>query len=484
MDIGLLYPWNSHWDQSEVSPLVLAHPRPRASVHYWVEDILDPPADQWHVVAGPRQIGKTTGLGHVVRGLLDRGIAPRSIAFVPLDQPMVQEAIRNDLDELIRSLQTQHPPIKSAPLYLLLDEVQELDAWAKRLKAAWDQYRFTTRVLATGSSALRLIRPADADFPGRIRVTTMHAMKFREVLMEHPDRLQHATRSEWDELERLARATRSLITDPSRDEEFKAALLAIRGLVNATQPPLDPFIRSTFLNYAVFGGYPRARPGNAIAASERRAVFDQALNAVLAKDLPSIGVSKPREFTWLFSRLARNPGGKFVAHKVARQIEVKPTTVAHYKRILEDAILISQLPALNPSLRPTNAKDKAYTNDPGWYAYFRGITDTTQVSDAELGFLVETVLVDHMRRLQFNLTKTTTLPIGYVDAPEVDVALSIGTRWILLEAKYRTNPKRAVSRIPSDDNALHMIATRSHFEIPRQAGEPYYVPAHLWALLA
>ncbi|MBI2077663.1 MAG: ATP-binding protein [Euryarchaeota archaeon] len=451
---------------------------------HWIRELLNPPQGQWTLVAGPRQVGKTTGLGHVVKGLLDQGIPPPSITVIPWDQPALLRELGTDLDAVISALSAKHAPTPDQPLFLLFDKIQDLPDWSRRLKAAWDRHRRVGRVLATDSSALKLIRPVEADFQGRIQTQTIFPMKFREVVETHPDRLRHADDKVWSEVASLAKEARGFIREPKADKQLRAALANVNDFVTGQDPPLDPFLRKVFQDYCVWGGYPRVRPGQPVDLGQRRAHFDQAWNAIIAKDAASLKLTKTREFTQLFQQIAANPGGKFVAAAVAMSLGVKHTTVSDWKRILEDAFLVQQLAPLNSNLRPTKAKDKAYLLDPGWYGHHHGVLATEDVTsdNAAMGLLVETVLVDHTRRLQFNITKSQTMPIGYVDDPEVDIVADFGTRLVLVEAMYRNQPKRSVMKVTAPASALRVIATRQTFDVTDPAA--VLVPAHLWALIA
>jgi predicted AAA+ superfamily ATPase len=478
LSLDALRPWNAHWLGGGVSPLVLRHPNERAAVRFLVGNIRDPPAGQWEVLAGPRQIGKTTSLGHVARHLLQDGAPPRSVAIVPLDQPGIQGSLEGGLDELVRVLSTAHPPREDAPLYLLLDEVQELPRWSQALKAAWDRHHAAVRVLATGSSALKMIRPVEADFPGRIRVETIHPMKFREVLAGHPDAARHAPAEAWAAIEEAAKAARGALT--TSDEAFWERLLALHERVHGASRTLPSFLQASFVEYAVRGGYPAARPGTD-RPEGRRDVFEQAWNAVLGKDLTALGIVKTREFSQLFHEIAVHPGMKFVASNVARRLDVRADTVREWKRVLEDALLVQQLPPLKPNLNGAGGKDKAYLTDPGWFAHFRGILEPASVHDADLGLLVETVLVDHARRLQFGVTRSATLPKGYVDDPEADIAVSLGSKWLVLESKFRGKADDHLAEVGRRGD-VRVCATRDHFEVDEARGV-CYVPAAEWALV-
>lgn len=480
-----LRPWNTHWTGSAVSELLVRHPDQRAAVPHLVEALLEPRGRQWTLLAGPRQTGKTTSLGHVAAILIEgNGVPPRSVAVAPLDQPKVQEAFGDDIDDLISALSTLHTPTRDAPLFLLLDEIQEIPGWAKRLKAAWDRHHLAIRVLATGSSAMNLIRPADADFAGRILTRTLHPMKFREVVSGHPELAMHCVEPVWPQIVALARDSRALVGNPAKESELRESLVGLHEAISSSSPSLEAFLRRIFVEYAVWGGYPGARPGTTKSVAERLDVFEQAWNALLAKDIPSLGIAKIREFGMLFREIAGNPGGKFVPGNLSRRLGPQWQTLAEWKRILEDAMLVQQLGPLKPNLRPTRGKEKAYLLDPGWHAYVRGITDASQVSsESVFGLLVETVLTDHVRRLQFNLVGTTSLASGYVEEPEIDIVADLGRRWLLLEAKYRAQPRGILNDFPEPEkSALRIVATREYFEIPRGRGT-YYVPAHELALI-
>lgn len=482
--LSAIRPWNTHWGGGDVSELLQLHPRTRAAVRPLAEEFLRGEDDQWRLVAGPRQVGKTTTLGHVTGRLLQAGVDPSRVIAIPLDQPPLGPIIERGFAGLLDELIGLRAPTPEEPLYVLVDEVQEMDGWAPRLKAAWDRYHQEVRVLGTGSSAMQLVRPADADFPGRIRVSTMHPMKFREVVEAHPELEDHVGEADWQRVVEEARVTRTKLEneDPSRWLEGLEALL---DAIAAPGSTLESFLNRVFREYVFWGGMPRARAGSPANIAQRREVFRQGWDAVLAKDAAGHGVKKLREFERLFHRLGRHPGGKFVPHNLSSELGPKSQTLSGWKRVLEDAMLLQQLPPLKPNLEATRGKDKVYPIDPGWHAYLTGATDADVVAeDASWGHVVETVIVDHARRLQYNLAGTTDLPIGYVTTPEVDVAIHIGDRWVLIESKY----ERSVGGLgPGLENAgspedVRVVVTRDHLELG-EPESPTYVPAHAWALL-
>ena len=479
MVIESIRPWNTHWTGADVSSLILKHPGIRPAVARIVAELLAPQQKMWSLRPGPRQIGKTTSLGHAMRALMTtHGVPRRSVVFVPVDQESVAEASGGRLDSIIDAAISLSPPTSSEPLFLFLDEVQEMEAWATKLKAAWDRYHDMVRIVATGSSAAELTRHGAADLHGRIRTTRMYPMKFREIIDSHPGRGAHLPDAEWAAIRGLALDVRKALIDGRPG--FPQAVDALHERIEGC-PGVGPFLRASFQDAAVWGGYPVPRGGGGLSEVQRLDYFESAWNAVVAKDLQRTGTVKTHDFRSLFRQICRNPGGKFVPHKIASDLGIKADTAAEWKRLLEDLFLVQQLPPLKPNLQPSNQKDKAYPVDPGWTAYWLTVTDTTfWLGQPVLGEMVETLLVDHLRRLQFNVMGTSAPGFGYVESPEVDIAVNLGAQWLLVEAKYRKTPKAHLQNAggPAD---FRVVATRTHFEGPDGAGS-LFVPAHEVAL--
>lgn len=479
MDLGPLRAWNPHWYGGPISPRILKHPRPRAMVVPWLDEILNPADDLWALKPGPRQVGKTTSLGHVAKLLLERpGIEPRRVALAPLDDESIREASGGRLEAIVEATTSLAAPAPGKPNFLLLDEVQAFPDWSAQLKTAWDRHHRQLRVLATGSSALRLIRPVEADFHGRLRTVQVHPMKFREVLLARPDLDMHMESGTpdrlWAHVEECRRAL------PEGHEAFGNALGELYGFVEGRG--LSDIVEQTWLEYCAWGGYPATRPGVDLSPAQRLDRIEAALNTVLARDVVAGGVRKLREFRLLLRHIAVNPGGKFEPFGVGRRLDTEGDTIREWKQILEDVMVVHQLAPLKPDFRAARGRDKAYPMDPAWTSYFRGhALPAVDADDPTLGPIAESVLVDHARRLQFNVTGTSGLPVGYVARPEVDVAFSVGRRWVLLESKQSRNPQVRLQGVGPRD-AVRVIATRDDFD-PGGPGSAIFVPAAVFALV-
>ena len=95
------------------------------------------------VLAGPRQVGKTTG----VRQLLAQEAWPHHYANA--DDVLVSD--RNWLLE-----QWQRALLLGDGALLVVDEIQKLANWPETIKSLWDAQPGRLRVLLLGSSALQI----------------------------------------------------------------------------------------------------------------------------------------------------------------------------------------------------------------------------------------------------------------------------------------------------------------------------------------
>ena len=131
-------------------------------------------------VRGPRQVGKTTAQLQVIEDLLAEGARPNTILRVQFDD---LESLRGLVDPILRIADwfehhvagTQFNRLARAGrwAHLFFDEVQGVGGWHAQLKFLVDNA--SVRVLATGSSALRIEQGRDS-LAGRI--STLEAAVF------------------------------------------------------------------------------------------------------------------------------------------------------------------------------------------------------------------------------------------------------------------------------------------------------------------
>ena len=137
------------------------------------------------VLSGPRQVGKSTLVLQMIETLLDEGVPPAHICYIQFDElpeiRKLQEPILRLSDwfeqTILRKTFNQAAQ-EGQSVFLFLDEVQNLDAWAPQLKFLVDTS--AVRVMVTGSSSLRIEQGRDS-LAGRISTLEMGPLFLREI---------------------------------------------------------------------------------------------------------------------------------------------------------------------------------------------------------------------------------------------------------------------------------------------------------------
>lgn len=135
--------------------------------------LAEPAPTRIQLLSGPRQVGKTTLLLELAASLGERA------CYAAADSP---EA---GLAGFWERLWTRAEEVAArGQAVVLLDEIQYLEDWSRRLKAEWDRVRRRRRsihVVATGSSALRLWSGASESLAGRFERLTLRHWSAREL---------------------------------------------------------------------------------------------------------------------------------------------------------------------------------------------------------------------------------------------------------------------------------------------------------------
>ncbi|HNR97412.1 MAG TPA: AAA family ATPase [Anaerolineae bacterium] len=137
------------------------------------------------VLSGPRQVGKSTLVQQIIQSLLLDGVAPTTIFYVQFEQLPGLIGLREPIlrladwfEQTILGSTFNQSALSGRPVYLFLDEVQNLADWAAQLKLLVDSS--AVRVMVTGSSALRIEQGRDS-LAGRISTLEMGPLFLREI---------------------------------------------------------------------------------------------------------------------------------------------------------------------------------------------------------------------------------------------------------------------------------------------------------------
>ncbi len=382
-------------------------------------------------------MGKTVLVRQIIEHLLDCGVAPTHVLYVPFDQ---LEAIRQIGGEPI--LQIAHwfednvlgkafneCARDGRPAYLFFDEVQNLNNWAPQVKHLVDNQ--AVRVLITGSSSLRIEAGQDS-LAGRVTTVEMGPLLLREIAGL---RFGFSGASEW----------RGNNLDGLMEPEFwrhaREAALA------------DSEVRwKAFAAFSERGGYPVAhdrpdRPWAEVADYLNETVVRRAIEHDLR--LGARGQKRDERLLEEVFRLACRYAGQAAGQNVfvpevqgALAANAGWSRILSYLKFLDGSLLIRLVNPLEIRLKRKKAPPKLCLCDHGLRASWlqevipidpEGLVANPHLTDLA-GHIAESIAGYFFASIP-NLD-TAYFPARGVE-PEVDFVLTVGTRRIPVEVKYR-----------------------------------------------
>ena len=131
------------------------------------------------LIAGPRQVGKTTLARHVLNlPPKDSGRSARSSAYFNWDIDSDRKAIlKSPEDFWLRTGGSERPPVR-----LALDEIHKFPRWKRFLKGLYDAHRNDLEILVTGSGRLDLYQRGGDSLFGRYQLYHLHPFTLGEML--------------------------------------------------------------------------------------------------------------------------------------------------------------------------------------------------------------------------------------------------------------------------------------------------------------
>ncbi len=177
-NIRALNPW---WEGKEMLRPPVFHRWPYRRLFQLLKGGMTPAT----VLRGPRRVGKTVLLTQAIQSLLEEGVSGKRILYVPFDELPTLKGIQEPILAVARWFEKNvlaesfnRAANGNRPAYLFFDEVQNLDSWAPQIKNLVDNHG--VRVLVTGSSSLRIEAGLDS-LAGRVTTLEMGPLILREI---------------------------------------------------------------------------------------------------------------------------------------------------------------------------------------------------------------------------------------------------------------------------------------------------------------
>jgi predicted AAA+ superfamily ATPase len=358
--LGLDNPW---WRAGQgVDPEEAQWPR-RAYFGQFSRLVRDTSVRRAVVLIGPRRVGKTVMLKHLIAELLGDGVAGTRILFLSLDTPLYSG---RTLESLVRLfLDLHHHPDRAAaaaPLWVLFDEVQYLKDWEIHLKSLVDSFPHI-RFVTSGSAAAALRMKSRESGAGRFTEFMLPPLTFAEYL-------------------RFAGQEDALVRDAPASASGAPGYLATDIAA----------LNAEFVNYLNYGGFPEAVMNPAVRANPARFLRQDIVDKVLLKDLPSLyGIGDTQELNRFFNVLAFNTGNELSPEALSQHAGISKAKLSDYLEYLEAAYLIRRVQRIDDNaLRLQRARTfKVYLTNPSIRA---ALFNMVQADDDAMGNLAETAV--------------------------------------------------------------------------------------------
>jgi predicted AAA+ superfamily ATPase len=423
---------NSWWRNEPALPLPVFHRWPFKRLERLLKEGMTPAT----VLRGPRRVGKTILLRQIIQAFLSAGISPHRILYVPFDELPTLRGIQEPVLAITRWYESEilgatfnASARRGKPAFLFFDEVQNLDAWAPQIKNLVDNH--SVRVLVTGSSSLRIEAGRDS-LAGRITTIDLGPLLLREVAEL---RFEHATLPFW--------ADNGL--DPITSPDFwKQAVERCRqeGAIR----------QQAFSAFSERGAYPVAHERHTVAWPE---IADYLNETVIKRAIQHDLRMGPRgqkrdeklleEVFRLCCRYAgQTPGQGLFVPEIQQALagNIGWNRILNYLRFLDGTLLIRLIQPLELRLKRRKSPPKICLCDHALRASW--LQEVVPLDPQGLSASPHlTILAGHLAEsvLGYFLASIPHLDLAHFPArgaePEVDFVLTVGTRRIPIEVKYR-----------------------------------------------
>lgn len=412
------------------------------------------------IVRGPRQIGKTTAQLQLIEEFLAEGIKPTRILRVQFDDLASVKRLEDPIlrivewfERFVMKRSLNEAARASEPAFLFFDEVQNLTTWAPQLKSLVDAA--TVQVVVTGSSALRIEAGRDS-LAGRISTLEAGTLSLTEIAA-------------------------------FSGQEFPQPCLGDNGLDKLASQSFWQQLREHGIHHAqardrVFaefsgrGSYPLAHERKEVDwASLADQLNETVVRRVIKHDLRMGDRGRKRDEALLeeLFRLAcryagQAPSISTLADEARRalQANIGAQRANHYLRFLGGSLLLRLIEPSEIRLKRKRGAPKICLSDHSLRAAW--LQEVVPLTPA--GLAADPSLADLAGHIAESVVGATLSTVGGLDIawfperagePEVDFVITIGTRRIPIEVKYRAriDPMR-------DTTGLRTFIEKSVYNAP------------------
>lgn len=365
------------------------------------------------ILTGPRRVGKSTIMYQTIKDLIDSNVSPKNIMYISFDHPLIK---MSDVDRIVKMFINNIS--FNEDIYLFFDEIQYAKDWDSWLKVYYDNNP-SFHIMATGSASPELTGKMPESGVGRwiqIRIPTLSFFEYLELRK---------------------------IEIPIFDKNLgPTALVKLeKKELSDIMTKLKP-LEKDFNRYLLIGGFPEIAQTDDLPYAQR-IIREDVVDKVLKRDMVSLfNVRNIDELERIFLYLCMTTGNIIEPTTISNNMDIARPTVVKYLSFLEQANLIyTGYPVEMTGKKVLKAKPKVYLAD----AAIRNavlLNGDEILEDAEqMGMVVESAVFKHVNTFYYNQSPK----IGYFrdssNQKEIDIVTMMPNSKILIEIKYKGNPR-------------------------------------------
>lgn len=439
-------PW---WQERVGVPSPFSDWEPRAYIARLLPIIQDRSVRRAVVLMGPRRVGKTVLIHHVISELLLRENPPRRICYISVDHPLYNGVGLEDFIDL--ASEASGHDLRSSEGTIFFDEIQYLKQWENHVKVMVDSFP-RLKIVVSGSAAAALKLKSEESGAGRMTDFLLPPLTFQEYL-----------------------ALRNL--DDLVVPEPETGLPVSEDLAS---------LNDAFIDYLNFGGYPEVLESKSIRSDVGRYIKQDIIDKVLLRDLPQLyGIEDIQELNSLFTTLAYNTAGEVSLQGLSTGAGIGKNTIKKYMEYLQAAFLIRKVSRIDQAAKRFQRERnfKVYLTNPSMRAaLFAPLSD----DDADFGSLVETGVFSQWFHASFDLHYARWKDGREVDivalGPDQRVDWAVEVKWSDRIVDHPEELRSLVLFCRSNGIRSPLITTRSIERVVRFDGlELTFRPAALYA---
>ncbi len=313
------------------------------------------------VLMGPRRVGKTVMLYHLVQKLLEEKFNPKRILFITVENPIYNNI---GLEELFANGREAAGAKEDLNDWIVIfDEIQYLKDWDVHLKSLVESYR-KTKFIVSGSAAAALKYKSRESGAGRFTDFLLPPLTFYEFInMQNLGDMVTPSQLPWG-----------------------------KNMADLYEAPNIRQFNKLFIDYMNYGGYPEAIFSETVRNNPERFIRNDVVDKVLLRDLPGIyGISDVQELNSLFTTIAYNSAQEFSLETLSKQSGSPKNTIKKYLEYLEAAFLIKIVKRIDYAGKRFQRDNffKIYLTNPSLRS---ALFSPLQATDDAIGAMAETTI--------------------------------------------------------------------------------------------